>query len=346
MAGLANKGKSGLMRVLLVLGLACWGLALAISYTVQVVAVSDEERALLIQDALAEEGFPAYVLTVPTQEGLVYRLRIGAFANRAAAARFAERLPPFFGAPATPALAESIPSGLIPLEPEWLGSYPAGSQVEALDWPGGPALRTQTGDAPARYRLPDGTSFEAFRALPQQGGVLLVEALRLWPEGWESLSEAERVEYRQTVLGNVAAGLELAEARLADFVFHPEGEAPFLVLAERRDASGARVRLRALGQPGSGFGPEGPELAWLEPAAREDIQDPEALWRVADQPAPAPSVTGAGWQATADEGFVRLLREGRSWRAASGAPLWAAGELLAVLDRGEVVVYALKNSEE
>lgn len=329
----------------LLLSLAPW--AAAISYTVQVVAVSDEERARALEEQLLASGFAAYTLTVPTQQGLIYRLRIGAFADRESAERFADALSPPGGDPATPALAESIPRDLIPLEPAWLGRYPPGSDLRVLPSPAGPVVRAYAkGALEPSYRLPDGRRVSAFRLTPQpEGGWLMLRALPLWTAEWPTLSEEARARQRQTVLDNVALTLGLPASELEPYVFAPAGQAPFLVVAERWSEDGNRERLPALGDPARDIGAEGPELRWFGDGEIE-IREPEPLWTLPEAPAPAASAAGAGWQAQSDGGFVRLSRGERSWRAVPGAPLWAASDLLAVWDEGAAVLYALREPAE
>lgn len=317
--------------------------AQAISYTVQVVAVSDENRARALEEQLLASGFAAYTLTVPTQQGLIYRLRIGAFADRDSAERFADALSPPGGDPATPALAESIPEDLIPLEPAWLGRYAPGSDLRVLPSPAGPLLRARAkGALEPSYRLPDGRRVSAFRLMPQpDGGWLVVRALLLWPADWQGLSEEARAQQRQTVLGNVASALGRSAGELEPYVFAPAGQAPFLAVVERWSAGGGdRERLPALGDPARGIGADGPELHWFG-GSEVEIREPEPLWTLPEAPAPVASVTGERWQAQGDGGFVRLELGERSWRVVPGAPLWAAGDLLAVWDEGAVVLYAL-----
>jgi cell division septation protein DedD len=54
-----------------------------IAFTVQVIAVSDQTTAIDISRGLLRDGFPAYVVRSTGGQGDVYRVRVGAFANRA-----------------------------------------------------------------------------------------------------------------------------------------------------------------------------------------------------------------------------------------------------------------------
>lgn len=337
------------MRRLLVLllSLVSVGWAQAISYTVQVAAVSDETQALRLRGELAAQGFPAYLLTVPTSEGLVYRLRVGAFADRAAAARFAAAMPNVGGSAPTPALAESIPAGLIPLEPELLGAYDLKEiTVQVLPWQRGLAVRSQPvglgGQALYTLVLPDGLlEFGAWRAAPgENGGFTRVYSLPLWSTDWRERSAAERDTYLQTVLANIAADFDLTAAQVAAFTFTEASEIPFLVLVEHTDETGETTRLRALGQPGKGLTPAGPELQWFQeeqvsippltplfvPKGADDLQE---------------RVAGEGWEASASGGYteLRLPTSSNAWRAVAGLPLWARQNLLLTADGGEVLIY-------
>ena len=146
--------------------------ALAISYTVQVIAVSDQESALSISRDLLRDGYPTYVVRSTGAQGDVYRVRVGAFANRSAALRYAESMPEVGGSRPVPALAEAIPQGIMPLAPRLLWQYAwTNEDVRVLPWPGGLAVRVQRGDPlrQARYLVfQDGEerSFEAWAALP------------------------------------------------------------------------------------------------------------------------------------------------------------------------------------
>lgn len=152
--------------------LALLGSALAIAYTVQVIAVSDQDSALSISRELLREGYPAYVVRSTGAQGDVFRVRVGAFANRAAALRYAESMPEVAGSRPVPALAEAIPQGIMPLAPRllWQGEA-AGYDVRVLPWPAGLALRLQPTDPlrQAHYLVfQDGEErrFDAWAAVP------------------------------------------------------------------------------------------------------------------------------------------------------------------------------------
>lgn len=131
----------------LALAAALAGSAFAIAYTVQVVAVSDQDTAINISRELLRDGYPAYVVRSTGAQGDVFRVRVGAFANRAAAARYAGSMPPVGGSQPVPALAEAIPQGIMPLAPRLLWQdEPGARDVRVVPWPAGVALRLQSTD--------------------------------------------------------------------------------------------------------------------------------------------------------------------------------------------------------
>lgn len=164
---------------LLLFALACaasWtptALAQGIAYTVQAIAVSEQATAIDLSRGLLRDGFPAYVVRSTGGQGDVYRVRVGAFANRAAALRYADAMPAVGGARPVPALAEAIPQGIMPWAPRVTWQAPwDGEDVLVMPWPGGGvAIRTQPLD-PLR---------QATYALVQAGETRTILAWRLTP---------------------------------------------------------------------------------------------------------------------------------------------------------------------
>ncbi len=440
----------------------------AISYTVQLFASSDEARASQLQAELAEQDYPAYLLRVPTAQGQVYRIRVGVFGNRAAAALFAEVLPSVEGSTPSPALAEGgVPSGLIPLQPALLGQYDLRTTlVQIFPWPviestvpetpeeieeasaetteasslentsssentSSPentttsdeesasdttppdaedsgetdtettledssessvtnestgsetaeetavateptaanvvaqaddteletedaassvmVIRVQPKDASeqAHYRVGD-LEFEAWRAAPlEDGWILRVRSFLVWPEDWQNASEAERDQYRETVLANLSGDLDLTPQQLEPFVFEPENKAPFVVLVERFNPETQQVeRLRSIGQPrpnqdNLGLLLEGPSTFLGEAV---DILSPDdATLFIPNERTPLPeTLSGNGWQAKSDGDFVTLSVGDKTWRAAVGQPLWASGDLLISFYESQILLYNLQ----
>lgn len=338
---------SGAVYLLVSFLVAVIGLVQAqgISYTVQMIAVSDEARALRLRGELAEQGYPAYLLTVPTPQGPVYRLRVGAFANRDAAARYAEHMPSVGDSVPAPALAESIPQGLIPLEPELLGSFDLKEMsVKLLPWREGMVLRAQalTANREALYKVVGGPAFSAWRAVPESSGFIRVRSLGLWPEGHTNLSETERAASAEAVLTDVAAELGLTPEQVASFAF--AGEPPFLGVLERVNlATGESTLLRALGQPASGLDGDGPDLRWLGGTEPLKLEDPAVLFEPRPDSETPPVWAGDGWQARVDGEYTELHAEAsqKSWRAVVGRPVWAMGSVLVTISEDEALVYHL-----
>jgi hypothetical protein len=141
--------------------------AQSIGFTVQVIAVSDQDNAVDISRGLLRDGFPAYVVRSTGGQGDVYRVRVGAFANRAAAVRYAAAMPGIGGTRPVPALAEAIPAGIMAWTPRvlWQGSV-AGADLRVLPWPDGLALRRQAADPlrEATYELVQGAEVRTVRA--------------------------------------------------------------------------------------------------------------------------------------------------------------------------------------
>jgi len=322
-------------------------LAQGIAYTVQVVALSDKESALQLQAQLNGEGYPAYVVRSTTGQGDVYRVRVGAFANRQAALVFADAMPPTAGGRPVPALAEAIPPGIVSLAPRVLTRIvPEGREVTVLPWLGGVAVRLQSRSplTQARYvTLLDGAvdTFDAWLAVPgEDGSVTRVQDLPLWPEGWADDSADAREAYRASVLSLVADGvsLPLSDVRAAEYRPDPEGPPVLVVLERVVPGSGDASTLLALGVPELGMTPTGPgTYLGLEPGELPAAGEGTVLLRDAAGDAP---LTGDGWSARADGVFLRLLQPGgASWRAGVGTPLWTDGRVLVTADADSFLFY-------
>jgi hypothetical protein len=432
---------------------ACLTMAQAISYTVQVVAFSDEPRARRVQSELAGQGYPAYLINVPTAQGQVYRIRVGAFANRAAAALFAQTMPSVEGSTPSPALAEGgVPPGLIPLAPALLGQYDLTTMsVQVFPWPATEtpqqdsstppstmtadvvatvpsgeeqteaatetpepesdasseesstpnnvgaentntsnpdtttepsqtgsgeseiptnsaeetegvaqteqtqeaeqaqslvAIRTQPRDASqqAHYRLGE-LEFDAWKAAPDENGdIVRVRSLSVWPEDWQNVSEAERDQYRETVLANVSGDLDLTPQQVEPFIFELDNQAPFVVLVERFDPETETTqRLRAIGQPRSdeenlGLRSDGPSSFFGE-SISIPLPPADTVFEPSSTSEAPSELVGNGWQASNDGDYVVLLAERKEWRAANGKPVWAQGDLLISLFDNQVLIY-------
>lgn len=354
--------------------------ASAISYTVQVAALSDEAAARALLQTLSDAGYPAYLVSVPGEAQTVFRLRVGAFTDREAAQTYADAMRGVGGTVPVPALAEGIPPDLIPLEPRLMGRHtftPAFERFDVLPWPGGAALRMQGRfeDEPFEptYHVltPDlvGAPFSAWRAAPSSaangaatgasgvrpGVVERVTNLPLVPLDEPAPEGDELGAYGQEQLQEAAAALGLTPAQVRSYLFYEPGRgAPFLVVAERyRPRENTGGRYPALGNPLNTMMPAaGPELTWFGRAAPAGFPEgvPEPLVALSElvteegalrEDAPLGPLVGDGWRARPDGAYTRLEVGERSWRALVGAPVWAGGRYLLVLEMGHVVVYDL-----
>ena len=341
-----------LLCLLVFLGL--FAFAEAVSYTVQVVAISDETNALNLQEDLRAMGYPAYLVSVPTSSGYIFRLRVGSFANRAAAAKFAVAMasaPETIGSSPAPALAEGIPLDLVPLEAELLGSYPLTSNsVQVLPWRGDITIRTQAVDSwsEAVYLFRDLSSFTAWRAASLgDGSFVRVYNKELWPEAWQIASSEEREAYRLQTLEEVSSEIDLPAESLRAFEFRSQEGLPFLVMVEKVDpATGERRTLRSLGQPSSGISAYGPELVWF--SGETEISMP--VWLpiyepdLAIQDSVNEPLIGNEWEVLSDGSYALVIDDTshKSWRAAAGQPVWAEDNLLMTRYKDEVQLYLLK----
>jgi len=259
-----------------VLLVAAWGLAsLAaaqqIPYTVHVVALSDRDAALNVVGDLLRQGFPAYVVRSTSAQGDVFRVRVGAFANRLAALRYAEAMPQVAGGQPVPALAEAIPPGITPLAPRLLLEEPmAGLDVRLLRVGGELVVRAQqrTPLAPADYLvLTAGGGVERLSAWQLSedatGARVWVRDMPLWPDTWREEPEEVREGYRSSFIGLVAERLDLAPEEVEAAQYSAGTGVPHLVVVERVSPGATEgPELLGLGLPASGMTPSGP-LAYL-----------------------------------------------------------------------------------
>ena len=339
----------------LLLALAGW--TLSISYTVQVAAVSDQESALSLVRNLLRDGYPAYFVRTTTEAGFVFRIRVGAFQNRGAALLYAEAMPAVAGSRPIPALAEAIPSGIMPLAPTLLLSARLDGQLaELLPWADGVALRTQQVDPlqQAVYYVldaPEPAPFAAWTAAPvDDASTVRVRDLPLWPEPTADGEDAPevRAEFAAQLRRLIATQLGVANAVVDDAVrTTPEG-VPVLVVVERfQPGVQDSGELIGLAEATEAIGRYGPTSFVAGADAVPPLPEPlleisGADLAATDAPAgsdPAAQVAGDPWVAATDGSFARLAVDGASWRAAVGAPLWAAGDLLVTVHEGALLFY-------
>lgn len=323
--------------------------AQSIAYTVQVVALSDKDSALSVQAQLNGEGFPAYVVRSTTGLGDVYRVRIGAYANRQAALVFADAMTEVAGGKPVPALAEAIPPGIVSLAPRVLTRIiPDGRDVGVVAWREGVAVRLQRRSplSEARYVVLDGDqvqSFDAWLAVPSaDGSVTRLRNLPLWPENYQQDSKAARDAFEASVLSLVAEGLGLPLSDVRATIYKPQPDSvPRLIVLERvrTGGNGAETgKLLALGVPELGMKPTGPvQYLGLSPGELPDA--PQTALLSLDTPSAGP-LAGDGWTASADGDFITLEDgAGKRWREAVGTPLWTDGHVLASAYRDSFLFY-------
>ena len=339
--------RATVLAALLALVGAAW--AQTISYTVQVVALSGKDSALALQAQLNAEGYPAYVVRSTTGLGDVFRVRVGAFANRQAALVFADSMPTVAGGRPIPALAEAIPPGIVSLAPRVLTRIiPDGRDVTVVPWRDGVAVRLQQSSPlrEARYVTLEGDqvdSFDAWLAVPAaDGSVTRLRNLSLWPDNYQQDGQNARDAFEASVLSLVADGLGLPLSDVKATIYRPQPDAvPRLVVLERvtvgKDGNEAS-KLLALGVPELGMTKHGPvQYLGLDKAELPDAPKGAPLSLQAPSAAP---LTGDGWTASDDAAFVRIApKDGKAWREAVGTPLWTDGHVLVTAYKGSFLFY-------
>lgn len=321
-------------------------LAQNVAYTVQVVALSDRAAALNLQSDLIREGFPAYVVRSTSQQGDVFRVRVGAFANRAAALIYASAMPVTGGGQPVPALAEGIPSGVSPLAPLLLVEVPtAGREVQISELGEALVLRLQRPSQvqPAEYLIVDDgdlSTATAWRLGERDGSRLWVRDTVLWPPTWRDESEAVREGFRTSLVRLLAErlGVDVAAIEAATYQPDPEGAPRLIVVELEAPEAPDGVLLLGVGLPLSGMTPSGP-LQYLGIEAEElpPVASDVDLKSLLD--APPERVESEQFHAVGDEEYIRLEALGTSWRAGLGTPLWTDGRYLLASDDERLLVY-------
>jgi hypothetical protein len=327
--------------------LAAWGSALAISYTVQVVAVSDQGQALTLVRQLLLDGYPAYVTRTTTAQGDIYRVRVGGFANRAAALLYAEAMPEFpaLAGPPLPTLAENIPPGVTPFEPRLLLEV-ANGPLQVIGWLPEPGVRLQGGAGqPDTYHLFAAgatVKFDAWQAWPGEGPqVLRLRDLPLWPATWRDDPPAVLSAQRDALLQFMSERFGLPLAALEDAVVQESGTPPRLMVLERFNPWGnpeagtllAVVVNPAAAADGAPALLEGEEAQLVEPAV---------LFTTSGEGQPeAETFTVDDWSLGSEEGFMLQELPGgdRAWRIAAGVPLWTDGQRVLARSGATLLLY-------
>ena len=320
--------------------------AQSIAYTVQVVALSDREAALNLQSDLIRDGFPAYVVRSTSQQGDVFRVRVGAFANRPAALTYAAAMPVTGGGQPVPALAEAIPPGITPLAPLLVIEVPlAGRAVVVKQLDSALALRFQRPAevAPAEYLIVEDSAVSsalAWRLGERDGSRLWVRETLLWPPSWRDESDAVREGFQTSLIRLLAErlGVDAEVVQAAAYRPNPEGAPRLIVVELEAPEQPDGVLLLGIGLPFSGMTPAGPleylgvDAAELPPVA----SDVDLAALLAEPPA---SVTGEEFVAVSDDEYIRLDAFGSSWRAGLGTPIWTDGRYLLATVADRLLVY-------
>ncbi|MFO7544780.1 MAG: SPOR domain-containing protein [Trueperaceae bacterium] len=322
--------------IALLLGAASWTAAQSISYTVQVVALSDRDAALTVVSDLLRQGYPAYVVRSTSTQGDVFRVRVGAYANRGAAVLYAAAMPAVAGGQPVPALAEAIPPGITPLAPRLLvEERTAGADVRLIPLADDLGVRIQLRAplAQAEYLMLSGGGVERVRAwqfaVRDDGTRVRVRDMALWPESWRDDSEEVREGFRSSLIGLVAERLGVPAEQVAAAEYHgATDDVPRLIVVERLAPGATDIpELLGIGLPASGLTPSGPvaylgvdssELPGLPAGVRVDVTtgEVEGTWngvaverRAAgegDAVDGVEAVVGEGWIAVPDGPFIRL----------------------------------------
>ncbi len=339
-------------------------------YTVQVAALSDQDAVLKLRNDLVNQGYPAYIISASTEQGDLLRVRVGAFANREAAAAFAKKMAKATNTNPIPVLLSAIPQGFIPLLARFIVSYPYFPDITSLqvvDWDqGNRALRFQGSYEDqwleAEYRILDSkfvhNSFSAWRAAPSKdGSVVRVYSAPLWPNYFSELDTDTLAKEESRALAKIADDLELRPEETREYIFFAPGTGkPYLVMAERRYLeNGSFERYPVLGDnKESPISKTGPDLVWFDRAYEDDI--PKDINNIlidlqvsngesqagTSTPQIHGSLQGNGWTAVLDGEYTTLhLREtGQAWRSIAGTPRWAYGNYLLVQQDSELILYS------
>lgn len=323
--------------------------SLAISYTVQVIALSSETNVRLLEDRLKELGFPAYIITVPTNQGQIFRLRVGSFANREAAQKYAQAMQGVLDSLPVPQLAEGIPIDLVPLEAKILASYPSSDTIIRINTEQEKlVIRIQTLGLfnEANYIIGD-LNFSAYRAvLTDDNKITRVFSRRLWPKVYPLDSNTERDAFYQNTLTELATKLGISMEDIKKYQFTNQKSEPFLVLVEQMDLqNNSLILLRALGKPGSRINDFGPELEWFDPASKLEIIEPKPEIEIAGQAklSTKPLQTEI-WIASSQNNFteIQIIDTKQKWLSVAGSPIWAKEDLLLTKFNNTFELYQLK----
>lgn len=315
-------------------------------YTVQVVALTDRDSALRLVSDLLKEGFPAYVVNSKSQEGDLFRIRVGSFADRPASVAYIEVMPEIAGGRPVPALAEGIPVGLVPAHTALKMHVPVADQPElVIDTPERLLLRTkahaEAGDQYRYYAFDTRGHFEveAYRVVPgSNNDWFVLRDMALWPEHLVDDSKDIQDTFRESLLTLLEERLTISRAQLESAAFY-EGDFEMVRVVERYHPSSQLAEVVA--------------LVWYDDEARmfsdEEIgayfaEPARSAEAVTDLVPSEPVLESDEWFAAPEGDFVRLsVNEdgvpGKSWRAATGTPLRFVLAGLLTLDSTSLYYY-------
>lgn len=320
------------LRLLLLVSIVFGGIHAAAQgafYTVQVVALSDRDGALTLVSDLLKDGFPAYVVRSSSSEGDLFRIRVGSFADRGAAVQYIEVMPEIAGGRPVPALAEGIPTGLVPAHTELKIQIPLSERpVLALADTERLLLRSEltTDNAPDHYQFygfdANGNfQVEAYRVIPgDSDDWYILRDLALWPETVIDDSEDIRNTFRESLLSLLEERLGVTRAQL-DRATIDRGSTNVVRVVERYHGVSKLAEVVSL------VWFEGEERVFSDPAIGERFAEPDVPVKEVTALVPADGTAeNADWFATPEGDFVRLSVNndgvpGKSWRAATGTPL-------------------------
>ena len=321
--------------------------SLAISYTVQVIALSSEANVKLLEERLRDLGFPAYTITVPTNQGQIFRLRVGSFANREAAQKYAQAMQGILDSAPVPQLAEGIPLDLVPLEAKTIASYPIEDTIVGISSDKDRIIiRIQSLGSfkEASYIIED-FSFNAYRAVLKTDDKLLrVYSKRLWPEVYPLDSTTERDAFYKKTISELVNKLGITSEEIARHQFANANAEPFLVLLEQIDLNTKEVKLlKALGKPNSRITEYGPELDWFDSEVIE-LKEKRADIELGSNYTPKAELKTDTWIASSRDKFTQLeiIDTKQKWLVVAGQVLWAQDNLLITRYQGRFEIYSLK----
>lgn len=300
-----------------------------VPYTVQVAALSDADAAIDLSGALLRDGFPSYVVRAEGAAGSVFRVRVGAFGDRGSADRYATAMAIETATEPRPALAEAIPSGILPLAPTRWFRIEDGQRAALLPW-GEDALvaRLALGSGPFVYLLDDGRRFEAWWARARTDGgrdELAVVALDAAAAAEDDASVREAL-FRQRIRLIAERGGFDPDRLIDEAVRGMPGERTIVLWREVPVAAEERVRgvVRREAEASSRATDD-----WIGEVAPVPVE-PLIVIDANSLASPSGPFEGEGWIARGDAPWTVLDVGMTAWRAVVGTPRAAVDDVLVV----------------